>query len=139
MQTRFVVDNSVVMAWCFRDQADSYADAVLGSLIAAEACVPSIWSLEVVNALLTAERKKLIRQADSVRFLSLLSQLPISVENENLENAMKELLGLARAHRLSSYDAAYLDLAMRKGLPLATLDNKLRQSASSAHVPLWTA
>lgn len=139
MRPQFVVDNSVVMSWCFRDQANPYADAVLESLATAEAFVPSIWPLEVVNALLTAERKKLIYQADSVRFLSLLFQLPLFVENENPEKTMKDLLGLARSHRLSSYDAAYLDLAMKKGFPLATLDEKLRQAAASTSVPIWTA
>jgi len=138
MRPRFVVDNSVVMTWCFRDQADPYADAVLDSLAAAEAVVPSVWPLEVVNVLLTAERKNLIHQADSVRFLNLLSQLPLCVENENAEKAMKDLLGLARSHHLSSYDAAYLGLAMKTGLPLATLDEKLRRAAASTNVPVWT-
>jgi len=139
MRPRFVVDNSVVMTWCFRDQADPYADAVLESLAAAEAVVPTIWPLEVVNVLLTAERKKLIHQANGVRFLGLLSQLPLFVENDNPAKSMKDLLGLARAYHLSSYDAAYLDLAMKTGLPLATLDEKLRQAAASTNVPLWTA
>ncbi len=134
MENGFVVDNSVVMSWCFKDQANHYADSVLERLTETVAYVPSVWSLEVVNVLLSAERKKFIREADSVRFISLLSQLPILVEYESSEKVMKDLLGLARAHKLSSYDASYLDLAMRKGLPLATLDKNLRKAASSTNV-----
>jgi len=90
----------------------------------------------VVNVLLAAERRKYISEADSVRFISLLSELPITVESESPEKEMKELLGLARAHNLSSYDASYLELAMKKGLPLATQDAKLRKAAASASVPV---
>lgn len=134
MEKGFVVDNSVVMTWCFEDQANPYADSILERLTKAVAYVPSVWPLEVVNVLLAAERKKYISESDSVRFISLLSQLPILVEYESPEKAMKDLLGLARAHNLSSYDASYLDLAMRKGLPLATLDEKLRKAAESTKV-----
>jgi predicted nucleic acid-binding protein len=138
VENSFVIDNSVVMSWCFRDQANPYADSILERLSAAVAYVPSVWSLEVVNVLLSAERKKYISQADSVRFISLLSQLPIFVEYESPEKAMKDLLGLARAHNLSSYDSSYLDLAMRKGLPLATLDEKLRKAAANTNVSILT-
>jgi predicted nucleic acid-binding protein len=134
----FVVDNSVVMSWCFKDQANPYADSVLEMLAEAVAYVPSVWPLEVVNVLLAAERKKCISEADSVRFVSLLSQLPITIEYESPGRAMKDLLGLARAHNLSSCDASYLDLAMRKGLPLATLDEKLRKAVKSSKVGLLT-
>jgi len=138
MAKSFVIDNSVVMSWCFKDQANSYADSILKKLTDAVAYVPSVWSLEVVNVLLAAERKKCISEADSVHFISLLSQLPIVVEYESPEKAMKDLLGLARAHSLSSYDASYLDLAMRKGLPLATLDDKLRKAAEATKAALLT-
>jgi len=137
MEKSFVVDNSVVMSWCFKDQAHPYADSILERLTEAVAYVPSVWPLEVVNLLLAAEHKKCISEADSVRFISLLSQLPIFVEYESPEMAMKDLLGLARAHNLSSYDASYLDLAMRKGLPLATLDKNLRKAAESINVILF--
>lgn len=138
MEKSFVIDNSVVMSWCFKDQANPYADSILAKLTEAVAYVPSVWSLEVVNVLLAAERKKCISEADSVHFISLLSQLPIVVEYESPEKAMKDLLGSARAQSLSSYDASYLDLAMRKGLPLATLDEKLRKAAKSTKVALLT-
>jgi predicted nucleic acid-binding protein len=136
---QFVVDNSVVMSWCFKDETNSYADIVLNMLTKVSAVVPSIWPLEVVNVLLSAERQKRLSKSDSMRFLTLLSQLPIFVEYERPEKMMKELLALARTSNLSSYDASYLDLAMRKGLPIATLDNKLIEAALSIDVPILAA
>jgi predicted nucleic acid-binding protein len=134
----FVVDNSVVMSWYFKDETNKYADTVLDKLTGATAVVPSIWPLEVVNVLIVAERQKRLSESDSIRFLTLLSQLPIVVEYERPE-MMKELLALARAYNLSSYDASYLYLAMRKGLPIATLDNKLIEAARSIEVPILGA
>ena len=136
MAGRFVVDNSVVMSWCFRDEANPYADSVLDGLVEASAIVPSIWPLEVINVLLVAERRKRIGAADSVRFATLLSRLPIFVEQESLEGMMEGLLGLGRALNLSSYDASYLDLAMRKGVPLATLDKGLIKAAKAVYVKI---
>jgi len=134
MKKSFVVDNSVVMSWCFKDEANPLADSILGWFEEAKAYVPSVWPLEVVNVLLAAERRNLINEADSIRFLRLLSQLPILVLHESPERTMRDILGLARAHNLSSYDASYLDLAMKKGLPLATMDKKLRKAAKSVNV-----
>ena len=125
MMNSFVVDNSVVMSWCFNDEANKYGDAVLDRLAESTAIVPPIWPLEVVNVLLVAERRNRLKQVDSVRFITLLSQLPIVVEHEGSERKMKDLLALGRANNLSSYDAAYLDLSMRKDCPIATLDKKL--------------
>jgi predicted nucleic acid-binding protein len=138
MIEQFVVDNSVVMSWCFKDETNNYADTVLDMLIESAAVVPSIWLLEVVNVLIVAERKKRLSESDSIRFLTLLSQLPIVVEYER-PDMMKELLALARSNNLSSYDASYLDLAMRKGFPIATLDNKLIEAARRIDVPILTA
>jgi predicted nucleic acid-binding protein len=139
MRGEFVVDNSVVMSWCFRDDVGSYADAVLGSLETSAALVPSLWPLEVANTLLTAERRRLIKESDAIRFISLLAGLPISVEIDPLRDRMTELYSLGRKHGLSSYDASYLWLAMRKGLPLATLDEKLKKSAKRAGVSIYKA
>jgi predicted nucleic acid-binding protein len=135
MVEHFVVDNSIIMSWCFKDETDDYAEIVLSRLTEATAVVPSIWPLEVVNVLLVAERQKRLSESDSVRFITLLSQLPIVVEYERPE-MMKELLSLARANGLSSYDASYLDLAMRNGFPIATLDNKLINAAKKSDVPI---
>lgn len=137
MSGDFVVDNSVVMTWCFRDEINPYAETVLDRLKTATAFVPSIWPLEVCNVLLVAERKKRIGVADSVRFITLITQLPIIVEQEPPERMTGEIFALARDHMLSSYDASYLDLAMRKGLPIATLDKKLIAAAKRSNVPLF--
>ena len=136
MGDHFVVDNSVVMTWCFEDEANPYADAVLDSLTEAVAVVPAIWPLEVINVLLVAERKKRLHEADSVRFISLLTQLPIMVDRSWPERLMKDFLAIGRAHNLSSYDTAYLELAMRQGLPIATMDQKLLEAARQIDIPI---
>jgi len=130
----FVIDNSVVMSWCFKDEANDYADAVLEKLTTARALVPAIWPLEVVNVLLVAERKERLKQADSFRILTLLLQLPIEAEQEWPQRAMPDLLALGRNLALSSYDLSYLDLAMRRGCPLASLDQKLVSAAKDSGV-----
>lgn len=137
MSARFVVDNSVVMSWCFENEGNSYAEAVLEDLESAEVFVPAIWPLEVGNVLLVAERKKRLSQAAVVRFLALLGGLPITVEQETPERMLKEIVSLAREHELSTYDASYLDLAMRLGLPLATLDTSLAKAARECEVPAF--
>jgi predicted nucleic acid-binding protein len=134
MGNRFVVDNSVVMAWWFEDETNPYADGVLDALADSVAVVPSIWPLEVVNMLLVAERRQRLDSVDSYRFLTLLSQLPIDVEPEHPQRLWKDLLTLGRDNNLSSYDAAYLDLALREDCPLATLDRKLTQAAKAVGV-----
>lgn len=136
MAKQFVIDNSVVMAWCFQDQTNKFTEAVLDSLEASEAYVPVIWPLEVGNVLLVAERKNLLSKADITRFLSLVRGLPIIVEQESPERMLTEILTLAREHRLSTYDASYLDLAMCLGLPFATQDKALTMAAKKCRVPL---
>ncbi len=103
----------------------------------AVAAVPSIWSLEVVNVLVVAERIGRLSEAESTRFIALLNQLPILVEHDLYENKMSDLLSLGKKYNLSSYDASYLELAMRGGLPLATLDKNLRQACKKAKVPVY--
>ena len=98
--------------------------------------MPAIWPLEVVNVLLVAERKKRLKQADSFRILTLLLQLPIEAEQEWSQKAMPDLLALGRNLELSSYDLSYLDLAMRRGCPLASLDQKLVSAAKESGVSI---
>ena len=136
MRQDFVVDNSVVMAWCFEDETSRYAEAVLDLLAEATAFVPSIWPLEVGNVLLVAERNHRLSEAESARFIALLSDLPIEVDQETPDRMIKEIWALARKHHLSTYDASYLDLAMRKGLPIATKDKKLLAAAKRSQVPI---
>lgn len=132
-----VLDASVTLAWAFEDEGNAYTDLVLESLAAVKAFVPNIWPLEVGNALLVAERRGRLNQAASVQFLTLLWQLPIVVEAERAELMLGEILALAREQRLSTYDAAYLHLAMRRGFSLATNDEVLRQAATRAGVSLF--
>jgi predicted nucleic acid-binding protein len=136
MDTRFVVDNSVVMAWCFEDETSTYADRVLNRFEDSSAIVPAIWPLEVGNVLIVAERRKRISEADSSRFLELLSELPIHVVQERPERMLKEIVALSRELSLSTYDASYLNLAMREGLPLATQDTALLKAARKCKVAI---
>jgi predicted nucleic acid-binding protein len=136
MAESFVVDASVVMAWCFQDENDDHADAVLNLLQNATAIVPSIWPLEVTNVLLVAERNKRLKRKDSMRFLTLLSELPITIEQDSYQRIVGEVFALASEYKLSSYDASYLDLAIRKGIPLATADKSLWSAVKRAKVKL---
>ena len=137
MEKFFVIDNSIIMSWCFRDESNKYADTVLDNLEEYTAFVPSIWPLEVGNVLIVAERKRRLTQADSSRFLALLDDLPIIVQQETPNRMFKEIIALARQHCVSTYDASYLDLAMRNGVALATLDSGLKKAAKQCKVPLF--
>lgn len=134
---QFVVDNSVVMSWCFEDEGNSYADAVLESLEFVQGLASAAWPLEVANVLLVAERKKRIDRSSVVRFLALLQGLPLRVEQEPPSRVLTEIFALARDQGLSSYDASYLDLAMRFGIPIATVDESLIKAAKNCAVPLF--
>ena len=132
---RFVLDASVTMAWCFGDEADAFSGRVLDELEQGKALVPCLWSLEVANVLLVAERRGRLTEADSARFLDLLSALPIVVEEPTTRGG-QAILALGRSHRLSAYDAAYLDLAMRQGMALATRDRALATAAADCGIAL---
>lgn len=133
---RFVLDCSMTMAWCFEDEQDAKADAVLSQLESLRAVVPPLWSLEVANVLLVAERRRRLTQVESTRFLELLRSLPIDVDCDTSPRLMDEVLALGRQHRLSAYDCAYLELALRHGEALATLDGDLATVASTLGIPL---
>lgn len=137
MPTEIVIDNSVVMSWCFEDEANQYADDVLDSLKYTRAFAPYIWPLEVGNVLFFAERRGRLTKADCLRFLEMLSGLPIETERESPGKLMKDIYMLAREASLSAYDATYLDLAIRKGLSLATLDKALVKAANAFNVELF--
>jgi predicted nucleic acid-binding protein len=122
------------MTWCFGDETNHYSEAVLQDLADTGAVVPSIWLLEMANVLLVAERRKRISKAQSRRFVELLQTLPIAVDDVSAARAWDGLLSLAREQQLSAYDAAYLELAMREGLPIATLDAALRKAAKRCGV-----
>ncbi len=126
---RFVLDCSVTMAWCFEDESNKYTEVVLDQLSDGEGIVPSLWPLEVANVLVVGERNKRLTKAQSLRFVELLSDLPIIVDKSTSKKALTGILSLAREHSLSSYDAAYLELAMREDLPIATQDLSLKKAA----------
>lgn len=134
---RFVLDNSVVMAWCFEDEISDYAEKVLSALNSSAGLVPSIWPLEICNVLLVAERRRRLSKSASSRFLSLVNDLPIQVIQESPERMTKEIFVLARKQKLSTYDASYLDLAIRNNLPLATQDDKLRKAAKGCKAAVF--
>lgn len=135
----FVLDGSVTMAWYFKDEMNAYADAVRDSLAEGQAVVPSLWPLEVANTVVMGERRKRSTPAQAVTWLGFLAALPIIVDGETVARAWADTLSLARAHNLSAYDAAYLELAMRRGLPIATLDDRLRAAATAVGVSLFVA
>jgi len=137
--SRFVLDCSVTMCWCFIDEGNQYALNLVRSMNSCEAIVPCVWPLEVTNALLVAERRNRITPAKSLRFLSMLFSYNIAVSLPTPIELAKESLLLGRQNGLSSYDAAYLELAMREGVPIATLDNRLINAAKSLGVPIQAA
>ena len=132
-----VIDSSVAIAWCFRDEQDTYSQSVLEALVSEQAIVPDLWHLEVANTLIVCERRKRSTQANTVTWLGFFNSLPIAVDEETKAHAFGDALSLAREHGLSVYDAAYLELAMRLGLPLATLDDKLKTAAEAVGVALY--
>jgi predicted nucleic acid-binding protein len=131
-----VLDGSVTMAWCFDDEATPYTNGVRDRLADVRAVVPTIWPLEVANAAIVGERRNRLDEARTCRFFSLLDGLLIVIDDETSGRAFGETPHLCRAHNLSAYDAACLELAMRRGLPLACLDGKLKAAASAVGVPL---
>ena len=133
---RFVLGTSVTLAWCFEHESSSTADAILDLLVSLEAIVPAIWPVEVGNALLAGERRKRITPAETARSLELLRSLNIHLDDAGLGLGVDDLVALARSHKLSVYDAAYLSLAMREGIPLATLDRSLARAAQRAGISL---
>jgi predicted nucleic acid-binding protein len=134
--TAFVLDASVTMAWAFREELTPFAERLLTDLVAGEALVPAIWPLEVANVLLVSERRGRINRVDVARFTELLLGMPIRVHAATEGFAFEEALPLARDTGLSVYDASYLELAGRLGLPLATLDAALERAAGKVGVTI---
>ena len=128
-----VVDLSVMMGWHFEDERSPEADAIRAKLRADEVLVPAHWWFELRNVLLVGERRGRAGPEDTAGFLDDLRELVISIALLPDENAV---LTLARAHRLTFYDAAYLELAKREGVALATFDGDLIAAAKAEGVPL---
>lgn len=131
----FVLDASVALFWLIPDSQPAglpYARGVLEQLKEGQALVPSLFFLEVANVISKLEGKGRITEAETQRYLALLGRLNIAVDPATAKRALGDTLNLARRHRLSAYDAAYLELALREGLPLATLDADLADAAKAA-------
>ena len=135
----FVVDSSVALTWCFAEERTPETAALLTSVTQSGGFAPSLWPLEVLNALWMAERRKRIDQARRYTLIETLADLPIKLDPETAAQAWVTTTRLAERHGLTLYDAAYLELAQRLELPLATLDTQLRAAASALGIPLLGA
>jgi predicted nucleic acid-binding protein len=131
----FVLDCSVAIAWCFDDEATPALDTLLEHAAEVGAIVPPLWHLEVTNVLLQGERRGRIPDGGANQRLELLDALPIESDLGGEGPAWRSaVLAVARTERLTAYDAAYLELAERLTLPLATSDNALRKAATRRNV-----
>jgi predicted nucleic acid-binding protein len=135
--SQFVLDASVVITWCFPDESSALAQHVAGMFKRGDTAVaPSFWPHEVLNALLVAEKRKRISKELTRDFLDDLATLPIVLEQFPAHIVFERIQRLGREHGLTAYDAAYLDLALDRSLPLATLDEDLVHACKKARARL---
>jgi predicted nucleic acid-binding protein len=136
--SRFVLDATITMAWCFTDEATPFTETLLSRLadLSDRALVPALWLYEVVNVVEVAVRKGRITDEQASAFLESLADLPLEIENPTRPLVFAVVRALARRYHLTGYDAAYLELAIRHNLPLAALDKALVQAANAAGVEL---
>jgi predicted nucleic acid-binding protein len=131
-----VVDASVALTWCFEDERTPATIAVLDRVVRDGAMAPLLWPFEVLNALAAAQRRNRLDSERRLRLAGFLRQLPIAIDDDTIEYAWTISAQLAERHQLTVYDAAYLELAQRMSLPLATLDGDLRSAAQMLGVDL---
>ncbi|MBI1250350.1 MAG: PIN domain-containing protein [Alphaproteobacteria bacterium] len=132
----YVIDASAALCWCFDDERPRNADALLAKIASEGACVPGHWRLELANILVQSERRKRISQSDAGAFMDLWESLDIDSEPESIHLLWREIAALARAEKLSAYDAAYLELALRRQAILVTKDTDLIAAAKRNKVPV---
>jgi len=132
----FVLDNSVAVAWCFEDEHTPALLALLQRAAESGAFAPALWPLEATNALLVAERRGRLERDRRRRLCGFLKALPVALDAETAAQAWTATAGLAERFGLSAYDAAYLELAERLDLPLASLDGDLRHAAGTLGLSL---
>ncbi len=138
--TDFVLDNSVAMRWLLESEKNSdqkYAESVLKSMANSNAHVPNLWQLEAISVLIGAEKRCETSLGEIEKFISQLENLPIHTDPSTARHAFNRTLTLARAYNISSYDASYLELAVRERLPLASLDKKLVKAARKADLEIY--
>lgn len=134
---RLVLDASVTLAWFVPEESTAHTEGIFDLLLnGAQALVPAIWPFEVANALLVGERRKRVTLAQVTAVLQRVADLPITVDPVRLDCAFGQILSVARQEQLTEYDAAYLELALREALPLATLDQRLQRAAQHAGIAL---
>jgi len=133
LSVALVVDASVSAAWFLPDEATPYTEAALQATAEGEVWVPALWLLEVGNLMLSAQRRRRISAAKRQELVVHAQALRLRVDREPV--AMTTLDALAARHGLSAYDAAYLELALRRTLPLATLDKALEKAMAGAGIP----
>jgi predicted nucleic acid-binding protein len=134
--SRFVLDASIILTWCFPDEESQKAVEISERIAAGErVSVPAFWRHEMLNALLVGERRKRITPELTQAFLDDLDRLPVDVDPPGSATVVFQTTqALCRKHRLTAYDAAYLELAMRDNQPLATVDDDLRRAAIAENV-----
>jgi predicted nucleic acid-binding protein len=135
----YVLDASVALSWCFADERTPETQALLARALVESVAVPSHWSLELANILTMAERRGRIDPDRISRFVAMLDTIAIVVDATTHERGLSEILNLARREGITSYDAAYLDLALRERLPLATRDAALAEAARRVGVSVIAA
>jgi predicted nucleic acid-binding protein len=131
-----VIDASLTVAWYFEDETTPVTEAILDRVSEAGAIVPTLWRLEVANAFQSAIRRKRITAPYRDQSLAELTQMPITIDADTNVYAWTTTLRLAERFALTIYDSAYLELAQRRSLPLATLDAALREATAALGVTL---
>lgn len=129
-----VLDASLALSWALPDEASAHGDAVLRQVAAAGALVPALWLHEIANGLLMAQRRNRCTTAQRMAFVEELLRLPIEAETATARAVLDGQAALAERYALTAYEAAYLDLALRRGLPLATQDKAMKSAAAKAGV-----
>lgn len=132
---RLVIDASMALAWLFeraRPAEAQNAEHALLALVQMEAWVPSLWHIEVINALLVGERRRVVAEIQVIDYLNRLSALPLATDNAPPAGRRDLVMALAREHALTAYDATYLELALRTGAVLATFDSALANAMRRA-------
>jgi len=136
---KLVVDASVALSWVLPDETAKYTNAALQRVLADGAVVPSIWSAEIANGLLSSIRRKRLGVDGVPRALQLLESLRIETEVRGGRDEVRRIFDAGTASGLTAYDAAYLDLCLRAGLPIATQDAELERAARKAGVAVFSA